>query len=638
MSGDDVTGKQHVYSFASYTVDAAQKVLLRDGTPVPLTPKVFETLLYLVENSGRVVKKEDAMQRLWPDSFVEDANLAFNIQQLRKVLGDNARDPIYIETLSRRGYRFIAPVVTDVAGNGAIEVAPSAAETAPDPSPSPFRRPRYRWQFVIFCALLLVAALGGGMLWSRSKTSAQPSSGKVMLAVLPFQNLTGDANQDYFSDGLTEEIIAHLGNLSPNDLGVIGRTSVMHFKNSTATVEEIGRELQVQYVLEGSVRRDPDRLRVTAQLIQTKDQTHLWAREYDRELSNSLFLQGEIAAEVADQIQSTLGRDKLSDQSHTATTKDYQAYDLYLKGQYFFNKRGAENLQQAILYFQQAAENDPNYARAYAGLANSYALMSGYTVRQQDEFIPKARAAVQKALEIDPNLSEAHAALALIVQNNDWDWQTSEKEFRRAIELNPNYATAHHWYAEHLSLLGRFDEALQESEIARTLEPLSTVIAVDNGDILYLAKQYDRAIERLRGVEEIDPAFMRAHILIHPCVEKQMFPEALADLEKWRKADASNPWFWAELAYVHGRSGDRKQAERALQKLLAFDRSPSIDPSPFVWAYTGMGNTEQALAWLEKAYQQHSNTMTRIKVDPAFDSLRGDPRFQDLLHRVGLPQ
>jgi TolB-like protein/DNA-binding winged helix-turn-helix (wHTH) protein/Flp pilus assembly protein TadD len=642
MSGNNAAGKHYIYSFGGFTVDAEQKVLLRDGVPVPLTPKVFETLLFLVENGGRIVKKEDAMNRLWPDSFVEDANLVFNIQQLRKLLGDNARAPVYIETVSRRGYRFIAPVVADTRSNGAIEngnlariadLAPAAETKTHVIGALKYRRSA----FFVTVAAVLAAGLGGWLFLSRSKVPAQPVNEKVMLAVLPFQNLTGEADQDYFSDGLTEEIIAHLGNLSPNSLGVIGRTSVMHFKNSPATVEQIGRELQVQYVLEGSVRRDPDRVRVTVQLIQTKDQTHVWAREYDRELTNSLFLQGEIAGEVADQIQSTLGRVKISDQTLASTTKNYEAYELYLKGQYSFNKRGAENLQEAIAYFQQAADKDPGYARAYAGLANSYALMSGYSVGLQNEFMPKARAAVERALEIDPNLAEAHTGLALIVQLNDWDWQTSEKEFQRAIELNPNYATAHHWYAEHLSLLGRFDEALQESETARTLDPLSPIIAVDNGDILYLSRQYERAIQKLRSVEKMEPSLMRAHIVIHSYVEKGMFNEAQADMENWRKAEPG-PWIWAELAYIYGRSGRKDDARRALEKLLALNRSQPIDAAPLVWAYAGMGNADQAFAWLEKAYQQHSNTLTRLKADPAFDALRSDPRLQDLLLRVGLAQ
>jgi TolB-like protein len=268
-----------------------------------------------------------------------------------------------------------------------------------------------------------------------------------MLAVLPFQNLTGDPGQEYFSDGLTEEMIAQLGNVDPQRMGVIARTSVMHYKNGQVEVGQIGRDLGVQYVLEGSVRREPGRVRVTAQLIQIKDQTHLWARQYDRELSGLLSVQDEIAREVADEISLTLGESRRNPPSPealaapTPSPNVTAAYDLYLKGQYSFNKRTPQSLRQAIQYFEQATEKDPRNARAYAGLADAYALAGAYSLRPQTEFMDKGRAAAVRAVEIDPSLPEAHTALALIVQNYDWDWTTAEREFRRAIELNPNYAT-----------------------------------------------------------------------------------------------------------------------------------------------------------------------------------------------------
>jgi tetratricopeptide (TPR) repeat protein len=310
---------------------------------------------------------------------------------------------------------------------------------------------------------------------------------------------------------------------------------------------------------------------------------------------------------------------------------------LYLKGQFFWNKRTPEGLRQAVDYFQQAVIKDPNYARAYAGLANSYALMGGYSGEPQAEFIPKARGAALRALELDENLGEAHAALALIAQNYDWDWETADKEYRRAIELNPNYATAHHWYAEHLAFLGRFDEALRESESARELDPLSLIIATDNGEILYLSRQYDRAIEKLRAVLEVDPNFLHAHIVEYVYVQKGMFSDAQVDLEKLRRVDAS-PWSLAQSAYVLGRFGHQAEAERAVDKLEQLNRRHQIDPAPILIAYVGMGNKEKAFTWLEKAYSQHSNVLATLKVDPAFDPLRNDPRFNDLLRRVGLVQ
>jgi TolB-like protein/Tfp pilus assembly protein PilF len=460
-----------------------------------------------------------------------------------------------------------------------------------------------------------------------------------MLAVLPFQNLTGDSSQDYFSDGLTEEMITQLGNLDPKQLGVIARTSVMHYKNSSTPLEQIGGELGVQYLLEGGVRRDSDHVRITAQLIQVKDQTHLWARKYDRELSSLLVVQGEIAQEIADEIQLTLGdhRPQTPNAMSSLSPQVYQAYDLYLKGQYFLSKRTIAGFQQAIEYFQQATTKDPNYARAYAGLADSYALLTGYSAAPSTRYMPQARAAALRALQIDDKLPEAHTALALIVQNYDWDWQTAEKEYRRAIELNPNYATAHHWYAEHLMWRGQFDAALGESERARQLDPLSLIIAADNGVILYNSRQYDRAIEKWSAVLEMDPDFGRARLITAAYVEKGMFAEALADIES-KRHPVGQPFYWALLAWVDGRLQREAQSQHALQELARFSRQQQTDPGILAWAYAGTGNKNQAFAWLEKAYEQHSIGLTALKVDPVYDPLRNDPRFQNLLQRVGLTQ
>jgi TolB-like protein/DNA-binding winged helix-turn-helix (wHTH) protein/Flp pilus assembly protein TadD len=636
------------YRFGDFTIDASQKVLLRQGKPLPLTPKLFDTLLVLIENDGRIVEKDELMKRLWPDTFVEEANLTSNILQLRKSLGDNARNPIYIETVARRGYRFITPVTrqesvdaAEVDGHGNDPLWPVNFQGPKPNRPAPPKSvARHRiWQGLAFLIVgfILIAAFGILRFRSHSLTRTQAANTRVILAVLPFKNLTGDATQDYFSDGLTEEMITRLGDVDPQQLGVIARTSVMHYKNNDDPLDRVGHELGVQYVLEGSVRRESDKVRITAQLIKVADQTHVWAREYNRELSHLLSLQDEIAEEVADEIHLTLADKKLTEPaSRTSSTPKYEAYDLYLKGQYFWNKRTAQDFRQAIDYFQQATSKDPNYARAYAGLADSYALIGGYSGRPQTEFIPKARAAALRALELDENLPEAHTALALIVQNYDWDWQTAEKEFRRAIELNPNYATAHHWYAEHLAWRGRFDEAFRQSEQARLLDPLSLIIATDNGAILYYSRQYDRAITQFRAVREMDPNFARTDFIELAYAQKGLFAEALTDIEKIRQPHDDRPWILSELAYVYGRSGQQAPAQRALEKLLELNRRQQVDAAAILWAYIGMGNKEQAFAYLEKAYAQHSNTLTTLKVEPRFDPLRSDPRFQDLLRRVGL--
>jgi TolB-like protein/DNA-binding winged helix-turn-helix (wHTH) protein len=438
--------KHNSFRFGDFVFDPDEGVLSKDGKPLALPPKALKLLSVLIENRGRIVEKTDLMREVWQDAFVEEGNITYTVRLLRKTFDDDPQAPLYIETVPKRGYRFV----------GSVRVV---EEAAPEASKSISAVPRFLRRAVIGVAIVIAVVLGTWLLRPQPFGKEQPSERKMMLAVLPFQNLTGDDSQEYFSDGLTEEMITRLGNIEPDRLGVIGRTSVMHYKNNPATIDQIGRELQVQYVLEGSVRRDANRVRIVAQLIQTSDQTPVWAREYDREITSLLPLQDEIAQEVADNIQSTIGTNR-TQSNKTSAPEDFEAFDLYLKGQYFFNKRGAENLRQGMGYFDQSIKKDPNFARAYAALGASFALLSGYSAEPQSDFIAKARGAADQALVIDPNSSEAHTALALIVQNYDWDWQTAEKEFQRAIELNPNYATAHHWYAEHLALLGRFDEAL----------------------------------------------------------------------------------------------------------------------------------------------------------------------------------
>jgi tetratricopeptide (TPR) repeat protein len=320
------------------------------------------------------------------------------------------------------------------------------------------------------------------------------------------------------------------------------------------------------------------------------------------------------------------------------TPQAYQAYDLCLKGLYFWNKRDVPGFQQAIESFQQAIAKDPTYAPAYAGLANSYALMPGYTMAPASKYMPKAREAAVRALEIDDNLPEAHVALALILENYDWDWSSAEKEYRRAIESNPNYATAHQWYAEFLMWQGRFDEALRESENARRLDPLSLVIATDRGAIFYCSRQYDRAIEQFHSVREMDPTFARVHLVVDAYVQQGRFAEALADLDEWRRTSGDGIHIRSRLVYLYGRMGQKDKAQAEMRKLEAMNRTQSLDPVVMTLAYVGVGDKDAALSSLEKAYAQRSNLLTALKVEPVYDPLRSDPRFQELLRHVGLAQ
>lgn len=626
-----------LYEFGPWQVDPQKLQLRRDGSVVPLPAKAAEILLVMLARSGETVSKDELMRLVWPDSCVEESNLTQNIFLLRKALGETAQHSSYIITIPGRGYRFVA----DVNEIGDAAAPPPAEDSAPplkEPIAAPQRSParKSRWLWLPTAGLVLIALMAA-ILWRRHQPRPESVPGRVMLAVLPFENLTGDAGQEYFSDGMTEEMIAQLGNLDPEHLGVIARTSVMHYKNSKAPLDQIGRELGVQYVLEGSVRRDADKVRITAQLIQLKDLSHLWSRRYDRELSSTLALQSEIAQEIAGEIQHALGADKFAFTAEPPrrSSTSYEAYDLYVRGRYFWNKRTGDGFEQAINYFQQAIAKDPNYAQAYAGLADSYILLAAYSGAPPAEPLQKARAAATKALQLDEGLAEAHTSLALITENYDWDWPAAEKEYRRAIESNPNYATAWQWYAEYLTWLGRFDEALRASERARELDPLSLIIAADNGMIFYYSRQYDRAETKLNAVLEMDPNFSRAHSLSDVYIEDGQFAQALADIEKCKPLFGMNR-YWSEMAFMLGRSGRAAEARHAIEELEELSRHQLVDPSGIAWAWAGVKDKDHTLLWLNKAYEQRSNAMTVLKVEPGYDFLRSDPRFQNLIHRVGL--
>ncbi len=616
------------YRFGPYEVRTGTRELYKGGLPLKLRPQPFLLLEMLVSHPGEVVSRDQLRQTLWSDeTFVDfEHGLNTSVKELRRALCDSASNPRYVETVPRVGYRLIVPVKK-------TEPPLVAVEPASIPASPVVRFSRARWTEILIAALLILVVFAS--FWWRFRRPP-PSNlavgGRARLAVLPFENLTGDAAQDYLSDGLTEEMIAQLGRLGPEGLSVIARTSVMHYKHTEEQVDQIGRELGVDYVLEGSVRTDAKRVRVTAQLIRVKDQTHSWARQYDRELTNLLSLQAEIAQEISDEMQVAFGHRGPANRA-ASSPQQSQAYDLYLKGLFFWNKRTVDDFRRAIGYFEQAIAMDPNYASSYAGLADSYALIGGYSGEPLPEYMLKARAAALKALELDPNLPEAHTALGVIVQNYDRDWQTAGDEFRRAIALNPSYATGHQWYAEHLGYLGRFDEAFQEMERARQLDPLSLIITTDTATLLLYSRQYDRAIEKCRSALEMDP--IRVGCLARPYEASGRSAEALAIYEPLRRTAPDDPWLWSQFAYAYGHAGQPAEARRALEKLKQYYKPERTDASAFVNAYLGLGDKDHAFEWLEKAYSQHSNIITMLKVDPAFDPLREDPRFTNLLRRAG---
>jgi TolB-like protein/DNA-binding winged helix-turn-helix (wHTH) protein len=651
---------------AQLELDARAWELRRAGVPVRLERIPMQILLLLVEQHGQLVSRESIVERVWGPSASFDTANSINsaMRKIRAALGDDPDHPQYIQTVTGCGYRFIAPVsetppppaatlssgIAAAAATGPATAAPAASPPAapaarpvsaatpatagsaalPAPRAAAPRGARGRWLLGALGLTVLAAEIAWFVHWSHP---GAPAPRAVMLAVLPLSNLTGDSAQEYLADGLTEELITQLGNSDPTHLGVIARTSVMRYKNTNDSAADIGKALNAQYLLEGSVRRDGELVRVTTQLVRANDQAHVWAREYDRTVTSVLTLQAEIARAVARELGGSL---------HPAEARVAQsappspAYDLYLQGRYDWNKRTEQGFQEALKYFQQAIEKDARYAPAYAGLADTYAMMSDYGLSPPREAMPEARAAALKALELEPNLAEGHTALALVSQDFDYDWESAEREFRRAIELNPNYATAHQWFAGCLAAQGRFPEALAESERALTLDPLSPIVRADHAVILHFSRQDVRAVETFQSVLAMDPANGRAHMVIQTMVQQGRFGDALKLIEQWRHVDPS-PWQSAAEAYVYGRAGDAARAGLAIDEMERATQNRGWDPLPMrAVAYLGVGDKERLLATLEEAYVQRANFITALKVDPAYDPVRDDPRFKDIVQRVGM--
>lgn len=636
-------GEKDFYEFGPFRIVPEERQLLRGQEPIPLAPKAFETLLLLIRNRGRVVTKEDLMKSVWPDSFVEESNLTQNIFVLRKALGESAQDARYIATVPGRGYRFDEKVKRVALEEKAELVTQSespsvtvAAESALNPIPAPTWGNR-RAAGLASVLAIAVSLVAGYLAWRTFHPVRAATPKRMMLAVLPFQNLSGDPEQEYFADGLTEELISRLGQLHPQQLGVIARTSVMGYKHSHKRLDQIGRELGVQYVLEGSVRRAGDHVRITAQLIAVSDQSHLWADDYDRKIEDLFTVQSDVALAVAGQTQLKLDPTQQSDldRNHTVIP---EAYEAYLRGRFFWNKRTEAGFRKSIEYYETAIAKDPTFAQAYAGLADAYVLLGGYGFEPQSIAMPKGKAAALKALSLDARLADAYTSLAMIAMQYEWNWKESEKNYKRAIELNPNYSVAHHWYGDgYLAAVGEVDESVAELRRAQELDPVSLVIATDLAKRTCYAHKYEEGVERFHKVLEIDPGFAVAHYFLAQAYEQHgLYPEAINELEKVRTPDPSHS-VASELGHVYALQGRRREALQIVDALQRTAKQTYIDPWYIANVYVALGDKEAALTWLEKAYEQHSPAMDGLKVDPYYDPMRSDPRFMDLVRRVGLP-
>lgn len=614
-----------VLRFGTYEIDLQSGELRKGGVRIRVQQQPLKVLEILLEHPRQTVGREELRSRIWPDESFGDFDQAVNvaIAKLRGALGDSAENPRYIETLPRRGYRFIAEVTV---------VEPPKSPSEPDIKPaSPKQAPRFGVAKTAAVGVLLLLVISTAwVLYSRYSSPEIRS-----LAVLPLESLSGDASQDYFADGMTDELITDLGQIST--LRVISRTSVMPYKRTRRPLPEIARELKVEAVLEGTVLRSGDRVRITAQLIQVPAERQLWTHSYEGDVRDALTLQGQVARAVAQQI-----RIKINPREEAALSNkkpvNPEAYEAYLKGRYFWNKRTDNGLKTAVAYFDQAIDADPNYAQAYTGLADTYALMGDwqYGVMSPKEAFPKAKAAALQALKLDNTLAEAHTSLAFCFDIYDWDWDSAEKEFKESIDLNPGYATAHHWYAWHLMVLGRNSEGIAEMRKAASLDPLSLVINADLAEALLVAKDYNQSVQQSLSTITMDPNFAVAHYQLGQAYTQiQRFPEAIAEFQKATQLSGSNLAFKANLAYAYAASGRKSDAMNLLHEVKNDPNQNSSNAAEVALVYTGLEEKDQAMIWLEKAYEQHFNPS--ILVRPAFDPLRADKRFQDLQRRIGIP-
>jgi TolB-like protein/DNA-binding winged helix-turn-helix (wHTH) protein/Flp pilus assembly protein TadD len=651
-----------------FEIDLSSGEVYKGGRRVPLQEQPFRVLAMLLDRPGEVVTREDLQTRLWPaDTYVGfDEGINTAIRKLRLAFGDSADNPRFIETLPRRGYRFIAPV-----SERSHNVVPRQAQVAegsehvgtihtvlaqPPESGQIKTGPAIKlkdqgagwWSKAIVVAVasfVLVVTGVAYFLRFHSSPTAAPTK-RTMLAILPFQNLSHDPSQEYFSDGLTEETITDLGQLSPEELGVIARTSAMAYKHTDKTVSQIGRELGVDFILEGSVRREGGKARVSAQLIRVSDQTHMWAENYNRDLNDLLEMESELGRTIAHQVQVNL-----TPQRQIALSKirsvDPEAYDLYLRGRYYWNQRTPAGMKESIGYFQQAIARDPNFALAYSGLADAYNISNIIGAYTSNESLPQARAAAEKAIQLDPSLAEAHAALGMEKSHYEFDFPGAQREFLKAIQLNPNSAYSHLFYSNcYLLPMGRTAEAIAENQKALDLDPLSLPINNFMGMSYSLAGDYEKAYQQYQRTMAMDPTFPLAHeyfsgLLItmgryEQAIQEKEQSELLGGMspkEAAAEADASRQAFRT--------GGPKGYWQQILEMIVAREKrgQESVAASDMVALYALVGDKDKAFTWLDKAYDAREGAaITLLKCDPYFENLRGDPRFSAMLRRMGLPE
>ncbi|MEO8681898.1 MAG: winged helix-turn-helix domain-containing protein [Vicinamibacterales bacterium] len=608
--------------FEEFEVDRDACSLSSSGARIKLQQQPFDLLVVLLEQPGRLVSRDELRERMWPsDTFVDfDHSLNIAVNKLRAALNDSADAPRFIETVPRRGYRFV----------GTLEAEPAAASDTPAP-PVEAQGSRSALMWSAVAVVAVAAALSA--VW-MARRNAPPAQVYQSIAVLSLENFSPDPNDAYLADGITDELTTDLAKIS--SLRVISRGSVLQFRGKRVPTPEIGRLLNVQAIVEGSVTRSGDRVRVTAQLIDVAGDRHLWAESYERSVKDLLGLQREVAAAIADRIQAKL---TASERAMLASTVEVNpdAYLAYIKGRAFWNQRTRPALEKGVAAFEDAISADPVYARAYAGLADCYTALGYGSYLPPNVAFPKAEAAASRAMTLDPDLADPHASLGYAKLYYDWDFVGANLEFQRALALDPNGVTALDWHSVYLTAMGRFDEARTEIRRARDLDPLSVATNTDVGFVDYYSGRYDDALKQLRATIEMSPAFPLAHLWLGRTYQEQHdYKNALDEYTAAARVLGSWPVTMAAIGHLHAVSGRRDEARRVLGDLEELSRREYVTPYGVALVHAGLGDAASAFEWLDKAVADRSNWLVWLKLDPRFASLRGQPRFNALLRRVGL--
>lgn len=630
--------------FGVFDLDLQTGELRKSGVLLHLPPQPSKVLALLVSRPAELVRREEIRDQIWgSETFVDfEHGLNFAIKKIRDTLGDDSETPRYIETLPRRGYRFIAPVEITGAHGARPEVGTGLARPRGTQQVAP---PQKKWIAAVTVSVLLglvatlvglnVAGLRNRLLTAIPLKSAVTPPRIDSVAVLPLENLSHDPEQEYFADGMTEELITNLGKISA--LRVISRTSVMRYKGTKRPLPEIARELNVDAIVEGTVQRYGNHVRITVNLLHAPTDRHLWAESYERDLQDVLVLQGEVARSVAGEIRIKL---MPQEQIRLASVRpvDPEAYQDYLKGKYYTSKWTEEGFKKAVVSFRQAIDLDPTYAPAYEGLAEVYSWEGAWGLQSSAEAYPLAKSAALKALELDEALADAHAALGQIKFVYDWDWSGAEHELKRATILNPNSSNAHFYYGWFLTAMGRSDEAVGETKKALELDPLTPTTNLQLGWVLYYARRHDESIVQLKKTLELAPDLVYANMeLGWNYAQKRMYQEAVLQCRRAVSVMPEDQIVLGGCAGVYGYAGRRQDDRALLDRLQKLSARGYVDPYSMIWGYDGLGDNDHAMKWLERAYRERSASLHAIRVELWTDRLRSDPRFQDLLHRMNFP-